>query len=107
MTDLQKIDTDEVTEVNYMPQEQQPTPLTLGQFLEDMKRFPQDSEVYVSILGAGITIPIVEAITVDAKHTDDEQQKKLTLFLVPYICVRPAMQMIEERMQAVKEDLQE
>ncbi len=75
-------------------------PLTLGQFLTDMSRFPLESEVYVSIMGAGITIPIVEAITVDTTNQETNEAKKVTVLMIPYVFARHAMDMVEQRLQS-------
>jgi hypothetical protein len=42
--------------------------LTVGQFIEDMAKFPQDSELVAAIEGINLTIPITGAMAVDTKE---------------------------------------
>lgn len=43
-------------------------PLTLGTFLADLAKFPQDSEVVAAIEGINLTIPLTGAMAVDTKE---------------------------------------
>lgn len=50
--------------------------LTVGQFIADMSRFDQESELVASLFGIGLTIPIFQAIAVEADN------KKLTVLQI-------------------------
>lgn len=39
--------------------------LTVAQFIADMSKFPQDSELVGALFGVGMTIPIFQAISVE------------------------------------------
>jgi len=43
-------------------------PLTLGTFLADLAKFPQDSELVAAIEGINLTIPLTGAMAVDTKE---------------------------------------
>ncbi len=41
--------------------------LTVARFIEDLSKFPQDSLIVASLYGIGLTIPIFQAIQIEAE----------------------------------------
>lgn len=67
--------------------------VTVAQLIEDLSGLPQDAEVFVSVLGAGITIPIVGL----AKFTTNEG-KDIIVFSVPPQNTIRALELYQENM---------
>lgn len=71
--------------------EQEPLPkLTVKQFLEDLAKFPQESEIVAALYGIGMTMPIFQAVQVNADG------KELTVLQVS---AQAAAQALEYGMQ--------
>lgn len=74
------------TEYTTTEQPAELTHLTLGKFLEDLSKFPQDSAIVVSIAGINMTIPLRQAIA-----TTTSDGKDLTVLLIDGHDVEAAM----------------
>ena len=77
-----------------MTNEQKTAPqVTVAQLTQDLASLPAEAEVFVSVLGAGITIPIVGL----AKFTTHEG-KDIIVFTIPAQNTVKALEMYQENM---------
>lgn len=77
-----------------MTNEKQVLPqLTVAQLMQDLSTLPQDAQVFVSILGAGITIPIVGL----SKYSSTEGLD-LIIFNIPPQNTIKALEIYQENM---------
>ena len=67
--------------------------VTVTQLIEDLSGLPQDAEVFVSVLGAGITIPIIGL----AKFTTSEAKEIIVFSIPPQNTIR-ALELYQENM---------
>lgn len=65
--------------------------VTVAQLAQDLAGLPQDAEVFVSVLGAGITIPIVGL----AKFTTNDG-KEIIVFSIPAQNTVRALELYQE-----------
>ena len=67
--------------------------VTVGQLIQDLSVLPADAEIFVSVLGAGITIPIVGL----AKFTTTDG-KDIIVFSIPPQNTIKALELYQENM---------
>ncbi len=65
--------------------------LTVAQLIKDLASFPQDSEVVSALVGVGMTIPIVQAVSIDS-----EEGKELTVLMISPAAAKRAIMYAEE-----------
>ncbi len=67
--------------------------VTVSQLIDDLSGLPKDAEVFISVLGAGITIPIVGL----SKFTTTEAKEIIVFSIPPQNTIR-ALEMYQENM---------